>query len=159
MRSAASHTITDRQREIYYWDFAQNIFRPGGGVHKANAFDLSKRRLKQCLICLDYGRRMFCRAVPTIVRLHLVLRWLPGLDLQYVDHRGSGSPAIEVPTILSRLETFLRWVHPAGHAAVAVWAPAFNWFTADPRPSRRSGVTGRGVQGQLACRSTELATW
>jgi len=90
---------------------------------------------------------------------HLILTELklPGLDQQYVDHRGSGSPvAIELSTIMGRLECTFMLVGftPQVMELLRSWSATSQWFTA--YGVIRDQVTGdlaqaaAAIKGQLA---------
>src|SRR5215831_10914229 len=100
---------------------------------------------------------LFCGAGPedSAHSNHLVLAELklPGLDINYVDHRASGAPVtIEIPTILSRLEcTFLLiGFTPQVMELLRSYATALNWFTA--YGVIRDQVTGDVAQAAAAIR-------
>lgn len=78
---------------------------------------------------------MFCGVGPSdnTASNHLVLTEvkLPGLDMQYVDHRGGGAPvAIEVSTVVARLECTFVCVgfQPQIMELIGSWADTQNWF-------------------------------
>jgi phage tail tube protein FII len=78
---------------------------------------------------------MFCGVGPTdnTASNHLVLTEvkLPGLDMQYVDHRAGGAPiAIEVSTVVARLEcTFVCvGLQEQIMKLIGSWNNTMNWF-------------------------------
>jgi P2 family phage contractile tail tube protein len=104
---------------------------------------------------------LFCGESPSDANAsnHLTLTELklPGLDMQYVDHRAGGAPvAIEIDTIIARLEcTFsLVGVSPQVMGMLGSWQSSKNIFNAFG--VIRDQVTGQAAQaraqidGQLA---------
>jgi P2 family phage contractile tail tube protein len=78
---------------------------------------------------------MFCGVGPTdnTASNHLVLTEvkLPGLDMQYVDHRAGGAPiAIEVSTVIARLECTFVCVGLQDQIIklIGSWNNTMNWF-------------------------------
>jgi P2 family phage contractile tail tube protein len=74
---------------------------------------------------------------------------LPGMDEQYVDHRGAGAPvAIEIDTVFARLEctfTLAGWSTDVA-ALIGQWGSAANQFWVFG--ALRDRVTGNVLQGQ-----------
>lgn len=80
---------------------------------------------------------LYCGSAPgdNTYSNHLILTEmkLPGLDMQFVDHRAGGAPiAIEVSTVIARLEvTFVCvGVTPQIMGLIGSWASTMNKFTA-----------------------------
>ena len=112
---------------------------------------------------------MFCGVGPTdnTAANHLVLTEvkLPGLDMQYVDHRAGGAPvAIEVSTVIARLEcTFVCvGMTPQIMGLIGSWTSSHELVLdlwRDPRSRHRRGGAGRGGNSGPAwpCGPAELS--
>jgi Bacteriophage tail tube protein len=103
---------------------------------------------------------MFCGVGPTdnTHSNHLILTEvkLPGLDMQFVDHRAGGAPvAIEISTVIARLEcTFVcLGMTPQIMELIGSWNQAMNWFwiygVIRDQADGSAAQAAAAIQGQL----------
>ena len=103
---------------------------------------------------------LFCGVGPTdnVASNHLILTELklPGLDMQFVDHRAGGAPvAIEISTVIARLEaTFVcLGMTPQIMQLIGSWAKTMNWFWAygviRDQSTGEAAQAAAAIQGQL----------